>query len=167
MERRSILILGIALCLGLSVGCQRPAGLSEADQTAIRQGDLEYARLMNAKDFKGVAALYADDAIVLPPNQAMVEGRAAIQAWIESFPPTSNFQMQTLEIEGGGNLAYVRGAFSLTMAPSGAAPVEERGKYMEIWRQQADGSWKIAQDIWNSDLPLPVSEKPPEPVKKK
>jgi ketosteroid isomerase-like protein len=33
--------------------------------------------------------------------------------------------------------------------------VEDRGKYLEIWKRQADGSWKVALDIFNSDLPLP------------
>ncbi len=167
MERRLILILGIVMCLGLTAGCQRPAGLPEADRAAIRQGDQDFARLMNAKDMKGVAAIYAEDAIVLSPNEAAVQGRAAIQAWIESFPPTTNFQVQIQEVEGEGDLAYVRGTATFTITPSGAAPVEERAKYIEIWRKQKDGSWKIMRDIWNSDRPLPAAEKVPEPAKKK
>ena len=167
MKKRLILTWGTVMCLVLSVGCQGPAGLSEADRTAIRQGCQDFAKLMNAKDWKGAAALYAEDAIVLPPNQAAVQGRAAIQASLEGFPPFSNFQVQTLEIEGRGDLAYERGTNSLTVTPAGAAPIEDRGKYVAIWRKQADGSWKILRDIWNSDLPLPVPEKPAAPAKKK
>jgi len=167
MEKRLILILGTVMCLVLSVGCQGPAGLSEADRTAIRQGDENYGNLLNARDFKGLAALYAEDAIVLPSNQAAVQGRAAIQAALEAFPPISNSQFQVLEIEGLGDLAYSRGTYSMTVTPAGAAPIEDRGKYIEIWRKQADGSWKILRDIWNSDLPLPAPEKPATPAKKK
>ena len=167
MEKRLILILGTVMCLVLSVGCQGPAGLSEADRTAIRQGDENYAKLLNARDFKGVAALHADDAIILPPNQAAVQGRAAIQASLEAPPPFSNFQIQILEIEGRGDLAYSRGTYSITVTPAGAAPIEDRGKYIEIWRKQADGSWKILRDIYNSDLPLPAPEEPAAPAKKK
>ena len=32
-------------------------------------------------------------------------------------------------------------------------PAADDGKYIEIWKRQADGSWKIAYDIFNSDLP--------------
>jgi ketosteroid isomerase-like protein len=166
MKKRLVLILGTVMCLGLNVGCQAPAGLSEADRTAVRQGCESFANLLNAKDFKGAAALYAEDAIVLPPNQAAVEGRAAIQAFLEAFPPFSNFQLKSLEIEGRGDLAYERGTNSMTVTPAGAAPIEDRGKYVAIWRKQADGSWKCVRDIWNSDLPLPAPEKPAAPAKK-
>jgi uncharacterized protein (TIGR02246 family) len=166
MKKRLILALGIVMCLALSVGCQGPAGLSEADRTAIRQADENYVKLTNANDSKGVAALYAEDAMVLPPNKAAVQGRAAIQAWCEGHPPVSNFQLQVLEIEGRADLAYSRETFSLTVSPTGAAPVENRGKILAIWRKQADGSWKILRDIFNSDLPLPAPEKPAAPVKK-
>jgi hypothetical protein len=57
MEKRLIVTMGMAICLGFSVGCQRPAGLSEADRTAIRQGDENDMKLTNAKDWKGDLAL--------------------------------------------------------------------------------------------------------------
>jgi len=167
MEKRLVLTMGMAICLGFSVGCQRPAGLSEADRTAIRQAEENDMKLMNAKDWKGDSALYTEDAIQLPPNQAAVQGKASIQAWMEAFPPFSNFQEQSLEIEGQGDLAFDRGTYSMTVTPAGAAPIEDRGKYLIIWRKQADGSWKVLRAIYNSDLPLPATEKPAGPAKKK
>ena len=136
------------------------SGLSEADRTAIRQADETDMKMTNAKDWKGDLALYSEDAILLPPNQAAVQGKAAIQAWDEAFPPFSNFQEQSLEIEGQGDLAYDRGTYSMTVTPAGAAPIEDHGKYLTIWRKQADGSWKISRVMFNSDLPLPAPEKP-------
>ena len=102
MEKRLIVTMGMVICLGFSVGCQRPTGLSEADRTAIRQADETDMKMMNAKDWKGDLALYTEDAIQLPPNQAALQGKADIQAWDEAFPPFSNFQEQSLEIEGQG-----------------------------------------------------------------
>ena len=58
------------------------------------------------------------------------------------------------------DLAYDRGTYSMTVTPPGAAPIEDRGKYLTIYRKQADGSWKIARVMFNSDLPLPAPEKP-------
>jgi ketosteroid isomerase-like protein len=160
MEKRLIVTIGMAICVSFSVGCQRPAGLSEADRTAIRQVGETDMKMMNAKDWMGDSALYTEDAIELPPNQAAVEGKAAIQSWMEAFPLFSNFQVQSLEIGGQGDLAYDRGTYSMTMTPPGAAPIEDRGKYLTICRKQADGSWKIARLIYNSDLPLPAPRKP-------
>ena len=39
--------------------------------------------------------------------------------------------------------------------PGVEGPIPDHGKYIEIWRRQSDGSWKVALDIFNSDLPLP------------
>jgi ketosteroid isomerase-like protein len=167
MEKRLVLTMGMAMCLGLSVGCQRPEGLSEADRAAIRQADANDMKLMNAKDWKGDLALYTDDAIQLLPNQAAVQGKAAMQAWLEAFPPFSDFKEESLEIQGQGDLAYDRGTYSMTVMPPGLAPIEDHGKYLTIWRKQADGSWKVTHAMFNSDLPLPTTQKPASSAKKK
>jgi ketosteroid isomerase-like protein len=64
-------------------------------------------------------------------------------------------------------LAYDRGTYSMTITPPGAAAIEDRGKYLTIYRKQADGSWKVLRVMYNSDLPLPAPEKPAGPAKKK
>ncbi len=166
MKKRLILTLGAVVCLVLSVGCQGPAGLSEADRTAIRQAVDSFVKAVNARDWKAAAALFAEDATLLPPNQAAVQGGAAIQVWLAAFPPYSTLQCQVLEVEGRGDLAYARETYSMTVTPAGAAPIEDRGKLLAIWRKQADGSWKCLRDIWNSDLPLPAPPPPAAPAKK-
>jgi ketosteroid isomerase-like protein len=60
-----------------------------------------------------------------------------------------------LEIDGRGDLAFERSAFVVSFIPEGVTePTTNPGKYLNIWRKQADGSWLIAINIWNSDLPL-------------
>ena len=166
MEKRCVLTVGIAICLGLSAGCQRPIGLSKADLAAVHQAQEDDVKLTNAQDWKGDLALYTEDAILMPPNQAAVQGKAPIQAWMGAYPPISNLQEESLEIEGQGNLAYDRGTYSMTVTHVGAAATEDHGKYLTIWRKQADGSWKISRAMYNSDLPLPAPEKPAAKHKK-
>ena len=72
-----------------------------------------------------------------------------------------------MEIQGQGDMAYDRGTYSMAVTPAGAAPIEDHGKYLTIWRKQADGSWKVARAIFNSDLPLPTTQKPARSAKKK
>jgi ketosteroid isomerase-like protein len=38
--------------------------------------------------------------------------------------------------------------------PKGS-PIMDRGKYVAVWKKQADGSWKVAAESFNSDLPVP------------
>jgi ketosteroid isomerase-like protein len=47
------------------------------------------------------------------------------------------------------------------MLPGASAAVADTGKFIEVWLKQADGTWRLAWDIWNSDIPLP----PPPPAK--
>ena len=71
---------------------------------------------------------------------------------MEAFPPASKFELQIDELDGQGDLAYVRGHFHMVMNPEGAPePVEDRGKYVEVRRKQADGTWLMSVDTFNSD----------------
>ncbi len=140
-----------------------PAGLSAADQAAVRAADDAAARHIIAKDWAGWAGDFTEDAILMPNNGDPVTGRAGIQAWASGFPPFSDFKVSLEEVEGRGDLAYGRGTYSMMITPPGAqAPVHDHGKYLAIYRKQADGSWKASRDIFNSNVPLPA---PPAPVK--
>ena len=152
--------VGVLVVLGLgAVGCQpQPMTLLESDRAAIRQAADSWVKNVNAKDFGAVASVYAEDAVLLPPNSEVVQGRTAIQSFLASFPPAS-FQAEQVEIEGRSDFAYVRGTYSITFTvPAATTATTDRGKYIEIWRKQADGSWKLTRDIFNSDLALPKPE---------
>ncbi len=148
-------------------GCQSSSSsLTAADQTAIRQAVDAQVRAANARDWAGWAAVYAQDAILLPPNGPLVQGRPAIQAWLAMLPPTSDFRFQDAEIDGRADLAYVRGTYSLMIAlPGAAAPVKEQGKALQIYRKEADGAWKLFRDSFSPDTPL-FTPPPPESSKK-
>jgi ketosteroid isomerase-like protein len=97
--------------------------------------------------------MYADDGAVLPPNGIAVQGRQAIQKWLGEFPPISDFKLEPVDVDGRGDIAYARGNYSMTLSPPGVAPIRDHGKWVEVWRKQADGSWKMRWDIFNSDVP--------------
>lgn len=132
-----------------------PAGFSDADRAAIEAVSQAFAEGAAAKDWAAVAATYAEDAVLMPPHGPVVQGRDNIQAFFEAFPAHEDFSLETVEIGGHGDLAFVRGVFSMTITPDGADPVAATGKFIEIRRKQADGSWPIVRDIFNSDVPAP------------
>jgi uncharacterized protein (TIGR02246 family) len=145
-----------ALVLGiLSVAaCQNPApaGLSDADRAGIQQNHDAFAKGINTKDFATPASLYTDDGAMLPPNGVAVQGRQAIQKWMSDFPPLSEFKLEVVDLDGHGDLAYARGNYSMMISAPGAAPVRDHGKWVEVWRKQSDGTWKMRWDIFNSDV---------------
>ena len=107
------------------------------------------------------AAAYTDDAILMPPNHSPVEGKQAIERYlaeIGSQLQASNFQLSILEVDVQGDTTIVRGTYSSSFTVPGTdAPMEDRGKTLNVWKRQANGSWKLHRDIWNSNMPIPVS----------
>jgi ketosteroid isomerase-like protein len=63
----------------------------------------------------------------------------------------NEFKAEPVEIEGRGDLAYARGIFSWTFRVAEGEPFSDTGKWIAIWRRQADGSWLLSHDIWDSD----------------
>jgi ketosteroid isomerase-like protein len=159
-------LLAILMCFVI-LGCRSsvPTGLSDADKAAIRKRTGAVVAISNAptKDWDAyVRADYTEDAVVLPPNTPAIQGWDAIKAYILTEGTVLDFKVEMIEIEGRGDLAYVRGTYSMTVVtPDASGPTKGTGKYIEIWRKQADGSWKVIRDIFNSDLPTPA---PPAPA---
>ena len=120
---------------------------------AIEHKNAVLRNAYNQGDATGCVAVYADDAIMMPPNQPMVRGKKAIQeliqSWIDQIGGTINNPLVEFGVEG--DLAYQVAAYAFvdTKAP-------DRGKFVEILRRQQDGSWKVYLTIYNSDKPLPT-----------
>ncbi|NOT10065.1 MAG: DUF4440 domain-containing protein [Gemmatimonadales bacterium] len=151
----------------LVAACQPapPAVLSDADKAAIQKATDSTVALMNAAtpDPKAYASVYfADNAMVMPANAPAMEGRDAIVAMFAGSPPITNVKFTVLNIDGTPDMAAVTGSYEMDIAIPGApAPMHDKGKYLDIWKKQADGSWKAVKSIYNSDLPMPGSEAPP------
>jgi ketosteroid isomerase-like protein len=69
-----------------------------------------------------------------------------------------------VEVAASGDLAYDQGTYTMTGPGPDGKPITDKGKYLAVVKKQADGSWKVAEDMWNSDLPAVA---PPAPAKKK
>jgi len=153
---RSALILALSVCF--CSGCQREAVDTRAqDERAIREADAATLKAAQAKDVDGAVANYAEDGSWLPPNAPMVNGKAAIRAgWLKLIgSPGFNidWQIDKLEVGRAGDLAYTIYTYQLALEGPNGKPIADHGKDMAIWKKQADGSWKMIVDTFNSDLP--------------
>jgi uncharacterized protein (TIGR02246 family) len=160
---RRVALASAALAV-LTTACQPSAGpLSEEDVASIRSLGAAYAAANLAKDADAVAAVYAEDAIEMPPNEPATMGRSAIRdryaQGLELGGETLEFTVSSVEIDGSEGLAFDRGTWTWTGTPPGMTePITESGKHISIARRQEDGSWLWTAVIWNSDTPLPQSE---------
>jgi ketosteroid isomerase-like protein len=163
----SLALLAIALA---TTACQPPAQeagpLSEEDVAAVRAADDLWVQAFRDNDDATLVALYSDEAVIMPPNEPAVEGRAAIQAYHEADLVTvMEYSESIVEIDGRDGLAYIRGTSSMVGRAKDGEPVIESDKFLVIFRKQADGSWLITHEIWNSDLPLPEQSAEPQFVR--
>ena len=161
-ERRLFLFAFALTTLWMFTGCQtapvaEPKRDVAADLAALNALRSQFAAALNSSDAAAAAACYADDAVLMLPNQAAIEGRQGIQGWLEaSFKEGSAKIAHTpLETQVAGDWAYERGNLAVTVTPKSGKPMEESVKYIVIVKRQPDGSWKVYRDISNSNNPSP------------
>jgi uncharacterized protein (TIGR02246 family) len=165
--------LGLVALLTLGAACQpRPrtesamaeggtdatgANLSDQDKASVRAVDTQWAQAAKAGDGQAIAALYASDAILLPPGEPMVKGEAAKKYWVDFANGFSgSTELNTMAVEGGGDVASAIGTYTMNLTPrkAGAKPLPtEEGKYLEVLKRQDDGTWKIIYDMWSPNAP--------------
>jgi ketosteroid isomerase-like protein len=132
-----------------------PAGLSETDVAAIRANGDAFEKAVNDTNWAAFADFYTATTQFMPPNGPALTSHEALIAFGRGFPPFDGFNLTPVTIDGNGDLAFVHGRYSWTIRVPGTPAVPDSGKYIEIWRKQADGTWKITHDVFNSDVPLP------------
>jgi ketosteroid isomerase-like protein len=122
----------------------------------LRDLDSKWAKVAADKDVEQTIAFYSDDAIVFPPNATSAATKEAIRnGWKEMLGSPGfviSWQPTKVRVGKGGEMAWVSGTYELTMNDSSGKPINDRGKYLEVWEKQTDGNWKCAADMWNSNL---------------
>jgi Ketosteroid isomerase homolog len=151
-------ILLFVLLLPFSACQTQPAPDTRAtDETAIRNIDVEWAKAATAKDVDRTVSYYSDDASVMPPNNPLVTGKAPVHALWKNILGAPGFaggwKPLKVEVARASDLAYVTGTYEFAQSDASGKPMVDKGKYVEVWKKQADGGWKCVADIFNSDLP--------------
>ncbi len=159
-------LLGVLICsAALLASCSETsdarrdqtaeAKSTASDDQAIRATNARWLELINKNDVAGIEQLYAEDGVALPPNSKAAVGPKAIGQWWASQMKTPGFAMtfstDQLVISAMGDMALDRGSYRVSAkGPDG--PINDSGKFVVVWRK-IDGEWKVAADIFNTDLP--------------
>ncbi|HVT43071.1 MAG TPA: SgcJ/EcaC family oxidoreductase [Thermoanaerobaculia bacterium] len=154
MSNRNLLWI---CCVLLAAGCATmPAQDDATARPAIERQAAAWADAVNRGDWGAVAALYTTDALMLAPNTETLRGREAIRGFIETLGGLSvrDVRLTVNEVEVCGDTAFETGSYSMSLQPPGQARMTDRGKYLVVWKRQADGSWRIHRDIFNTSLPM-------------
>ena len=140
------------------VVCAVSAADTRNIEQALRDLDAQWSAAAGGKDLEKTISFYSEDAIVMPPNASAANTKEAIRkVWQDLLASPGlviSWKTTKVEVAKSGDIGYTTGTYELTMNDATGKPVPDHGKYVEVWKKQADGKWKVVADIWNSDLPV-------------
>ena len=164
-KRSRLALWGCVAVILIASGCgeKTPPDTRAADESAIRALDAQWAKTAAARDVDGSVSYYSDDASLLGPNAPIASDKAGIRAaWASLLGPDTSltWQASKVEVSRSGDLAYVQGVYQMTSKDARGRATADNGKFVEVWKKQADGKWKTVADIFNSDLPIVQKQAP-------
>jgi uncharacterized protein (TIGR02246 family) len=115
------------------------------------------AKAILAGDHATIMSMYTDDVYSMPSYSPMMKGKEAIAKHAQMEEKMGikmkTFAIKTIDVFGSKDQMIQVGTYSLTIAmPGQEKPIPDKGKYLTVWQKQADGSWKIKAETWNSDI---------------
>ena len=165
-KRSKLALWSCVAVILIASGCgeKTPPDTRAADESTIRNLDAQWSKAAAAKDVDGTVSYYSDDASLLGPNAPIASDKQGIRAaWASLLGGDSSLSWQAnkVEVSRSGDLAYVQGVYQMTSKDARGKPTSDTGKFVEVWKKQADGKWKTVADIFNSDMPVVQAPAPP------
>jgi ketosteroid isomerase-like protein len=124
----------------------------------LGQMNRDFAKALTAKDAVAAALAYGENASILPPNEAIVSGRANIQAYWQGAIDAGiiDATVKTIDAKSIGNLGYEVGTFTMRFHGANNDTIVEVGKYTEILERSEQGKWISTYGMWSSNEPMPT-----------
>ncbi|HKQ19528.1 MAG TPA: DUF4440 domain-containing protein [Candidatus Eisenbacteria bacterium] len=126
----------------------------ELEKRKVLERDVEWSELASkGRDVEGILSFWTDDAIVMPPGQPSVVGKAALREYVRASLQIPGFSISwkssDATLSPDGNVAYLCGENRVTMDGPDGARITMTGRAVTIWRKEGDGEWRCSIDIWN------------------
>ncbi len=148
-----ILLPGVVFLLAFVFIQSSSAQAVNAEAKALTALDDQWSAAAAARDLDRTISFYAEDASVFPPNAPLAKGRdAARKVWGDYFAaPDFKISWKTTSAWVDHNLGYTSGTYQDSYTGQDGKTVSETGKYLCVWRKNAQGKWMAIQDMWNTD----------------
>jgi uncharacterized protein (TIGR02246 family) len=149
MKRIGLILLAACLSVLAQQENKSDPALTEA-RKAIDKGNSQWIEAWDKADASLIAALFAEDGILMRRNGKMSKGPKevfeAMKPVLESVGKGAKATVNTVDLWLDGATAYETGTYSYKYQENGK-PVTDEGRYVTIWRRQSDGTWKIIGDM--------------------
>ena len=115
-----------------------------------------YVEMHQKMDTAGIFGTWAEDGVSLMPGEAPLIGKKAIVAWVENIlaqMPGYKVVKEEIDfhdIQISGDWASEWGnEHQVVQPPDGKPVIDSRGKMALVLRREANGEWKVKQEMWN------------------
>jgi uncharacterized protein (TIGR02246 family) len=145
----------VAVMAGAGCTTAPPAQDVAADKAKMEADATSWFTFLDKGDAEGMANLYAEDALLMPPGVAAMNGRAAIRTFLAG--EVAGMKSAGLAIKNGtvtgadvsGDMGWLTGNYTVV---DGSGAAVDSGNYMSV-HKRTNGQWLYIRDTWNSDRP--------------
>jgi ketosteroid isomerase-like protein len=130
-------------------GVNTPAPSAAA--ATVEQAAIQFMQAINRGDAAAAAGFYADDAVIMPPDIDIIQGANGIKNfWSKVITIGGRFDtLTTAKVNVNNETVDEVGRYFLTINRPGQNPMQEKGKFVFVWKRQPDDTWKITTHMWN------------------
>jgi uncharacterized protein (TIGR02246 family) len=157
--KQTLFVATVLSSLLLQFGCTSapavPPDTSAADLKAI--GDLlaSQAKDFTDKAFDKLPSYYAEDATLMTTGAPPSVGKQAIGEMTKMLSQTDadlKLQVAKTEVAKSGDIGYAQGTYTIASTdPKTKKRMLEKGTWVNVFKKQTDGSWKVVEDINTPD----------------
>ena len=142
----------------LIVGCSEATVDPEAEAQELMQLSRDWSEMVGSGDFEAAIDVWADDAVMLPPDLPVLSGKSAISEYVAGATSIPGFKISwepdSAHVSKSGDMAYLVEHNMIEMDGENGERIVTHGKVVTVWRRDSEGQWKNVVDIWNA-MPAP------------
>lgn len=150
-------ILSVLVGVVLTFGCSDTEVDREAEARELMQLSRHWSSMVESGDLEASIELWADDAVMLPPELPALYGKAAIREYVLGAAEIPGFKIswepEVARVSASGDMAYMIEHNVIEVDDESGEKVVTHGKVVTIWRKDADEQWKNVVDMWNAAPP--------------
>jgi ketosteroid isomerase-like protein len=124
------------------------------ERAALMQTSRDWAETVATGNLESALEYWTENAIVLPPDQPAMVGKAAIREFLRQASSIPGFSItwepEQATVSDEGDMGYLVESNRITFNDASGVLKTQYGKGVTVWRKQADGAWKCVVDTWNN-----------------
>lgn len=160
--QRILTALGATAALAFSTGApalQTTAGAGDVAKVrrAIEAGNATWEKAFRTLDAAAIASTFDAEGVNVGADGSCTKGRPAIEeamrAYLERSGPATSTRVVIGNVVLDGDVAYEWGHSEFHFAGKAGGPKDRVGRYLAVWKRQADGGWRLYRNLGLPERP--------------